>query len=127
MGDSVRTVNRLSSSRSFSIIPVYSNSDIGSIAVLDRAEGHALVSEGKPEEALAFYEKALQTFRHKQETWHIMDTLHRFGEALLQCRRMKEASAVLQEALQFAEAAGDPGRAAFLRKIIDEFPQKNIS
>ena len=93
-------------------------SDFGSVAVLDRAAAGALLGEGRIAEALPLLHSAANTFRHKGESWQLMDTLNNLGGALLRAEKPGEARAVLEEALAIAHQRGDSGRANALLGLL---------
>ena len=93
--------------------------DIGSLAVLDKAEASLLIDEGRDTEALLLLERALATFRIKGETWHIMDTLEHYGYASgrsLNPEDKERSRLALEEARSLAEQRGDRGRAENIEK-----------
>ena len=93
-------------------------SDFGSVAVLDRAAAGALLGEGRIAEALPLLHSAAATFRHKGETWQLMDTLNNLGSALLRDGKPGEARVALEEALALAHQRGDSDRANALLGLL---------
>ena len=96
--------------------------DTGSLAVLDRAEGVALLGDGKPDEAIPFFEAALSTFRHKGEDWHRMDTLGHLGQAHAALAQQDAARAFWTEGLTLARSRQDGGRVDFFLARLAELP-----
>lgn len=93
-------------------------SDFGSVAVLDRAAAGALLGEDRIADALPLLQSAANTFRHKGESWQLMDTLNNLGSALLRAGKPGAARAALEEALDIARQRGDSDRANALLQLL---------
>jgi predicted ATPase len=94
--------------------------DLGSVAVLDRAAAGAYLQDGCVEEALPLLMSATSTFRHKGESWQLMDTLHHLGNTLLQQNQLEEAKTALEEALEIAQRRGDAERMNALQESLTQ-------
>lgn len=94
----------------------------GGVAVLDRAAGYAFLGEGRVEEAIPLLEDAAQTFRHKGETWHLLDTLRHLGDACGQSKQTAKARAVWHEALLLARQFGDAYHAQRFADLLKASP-----
>lgn len=92
----------------------------GSVAVLDRAAAVAYLDEGRAEEALPLLLSAAATFRHKAETWQLMDSLFYLGLALKERGNPNEAQTAWLEALPLARRCGDTGRVQLLESLLSQ-------
>ena len=88
--------------------------EIGSIAVLDRAHGCSLLGEGHGEASIPYLSNAVEIFRHKGESWQVMDSICHLARALTAVGRPTDALPLIAEGLQIARARQDAFRTEML-------------
>ena len=88
--------------------------EVGSVAVLDRAEGVSLYDEGRSAEAIPLFINALSIFRVKGESWQVLDTLSHLDRSLTRLGRRQELLAYLEATRDIAHSQGDARQVAEL-------------